>query len=64
MIPIFEKMIQSGIFFFVKFLELDQCFSIKIEIMMVFFVDVIDIILMSILMKNPCFTSRNLTRRI
>jgi len=31
---------------------------------MVFVVGVIDIILMSILMKNHCFVSRNLTKKI
>jgi len=31
---------------------------------MVSFVGVIDIILVSILMKNPCCTSRNLTKMI
>jgi len=31
---------------------------------MIFFFNVIDKILMSILMKNPCFVSRNLTKRI
>jgi len=31
---------------------------------MIFFVDVIDIILVSILMKNSYFASKNLTKRI
>jgi len=45
---------------------LDQVFSVKIEVVNneIFYVDVIDIILLSILMKNSCFASRNLMRKI
>jgi len=64
LVPIFERMKQFGLFF-VKFLGLDQCFSIKIVVVNNdFFVSIIDIILVSILMKNPCSDLRNLTKMI
>jgi len=66
MVQFLKKMMQFIIIIFVKFLEPDQGFSLglKLWIRMISFVGVIDIILVSILMKNYCSASRNLTERI
>jgi len=63
LIPIFEKMMQFNIFSLnflnqIKFVIL----NLKLWMRMIFSVSVSDIILVSILIKNPCFPSRNLTK--